>query len=105
MATLQDLETRLVELQAQIAAERIAHLNATVQAAVDLFTNACVPLDEAASALLAVHSKAARPSRTKVAPKYRHRVTGATWTGRGKQPKWFAAAEQSELEHLSGDLA
>ena len=41
----------------------------------------------------------------RLAPKYRHRLTGATWTGRGKQPKWFAAAEQSELEHLSGDLA
>ena len=27
-----------------------------------------------------------------VAPKYRDLTTGATWTGRGKQPKWLAAA-------------
>jgi DNA-binding protein H-NS len=25
----------------------------------------------------------------KVAPKYRHPMTGATWTGRGKAPKWL----------------
>jgi len=41
--------------------------------------------------------KAARKSagtdkRSVVAPKYRDPSTGATWTGRGKQPKWLAAA-------------
>ncbi len=30
--------------------------------------------------------------RSVVAPKYRDPVTGATWTGRGKQPKWLAQA-------------
>jgi DNA-binding protein H-NS len=30
--------------------------------------------------------------RSVVAPKYRDPSTGATWTGRGKQPKWLAAA-------------
>ncbi len=30
--------------------------------------------------------------RSIVAPKYRDPVTGATWTGRGKQPKWLAQA-------------
>jgi DNA-binding protein H-NS len=28
-------------------------------------------------------------SGTKVAPKYRDPVTGQTWTGRGKAPKWI----------------
>ncbi len=28
----------------------------------------------------------------KVAPKYRDRVSGATWTGRGLKPKWLQAA-------------
>ena len=74
------------------------------QHAAHRFGEAGVPLDEAAAALLNF-ALLGRPQRAKVAPKYRHRVTGATWTGRGKQPKWFAAAEQSELEHLSGDLA
>ena len=30
--------------------------------------------------------------RSIVAPKYRDSTTGATWTGRGKQPKWVAQA-------------
>lgn len=28
----------------------------------------------------------------KVAPKYRHRQTGETWTGRGIRPRWVQAA-------------
>jgi len=33
--------------------------------------------------------------RSIVAPKYRDAVTGATWTGRGKQPKWLETAIRS----------
>lgn len=32
--------------------------------------------------------RAAKPTG-KVAPKYRDPATGATWTGRGKAPKWI----------------
>jgi len=35
---------------------------------------------------------AANDKRSIVAPKYRDSATGTTWTGRGKQPKWLAAA-------------
>lgn len=27
---------------------------------------------------------------SKVAPKYRNQMTGETWTGRGKRPRWLA---------------
>ena len=33
--------------------------------------------------------------RSVVAPKYRDSATGTSWTGRGKQPRWLAAAIQS----------
>ncbi len=33
----------------------------------------------------------ASDNRAAVAPKYRDNVTGETWTGRGKAPKWLAA--------------
>lgn len=39
-----------------------------------------------------VSGKAGMDKRSIVAPKYRDAATGATWTGRGKQPKWLAAA-------------
>jgi DNA-binding protein H-NS len=32
-------------------------------------------------------------TRGPVPPKYRHPETGATWTGRGKAPKWVVDAE------------
>lgn len=36
--------------------------------------------------------KAARGSPSKVAPKYRDKATGDTWSGRGLQPRWLKAA-------------
>lgn len=38
---------------------------------------------------------AAKPATAKrpVAAKYRHPQTGATWTGRGKAPRWVTTAE------------
>lgn len=32
----------------------------------------------------------------KVAPKYRDKTTGATWTGRGKPPKWIEGKNRDE---------
>lgn len=42
-----------------------------------------------------VKSASTKPATVKrpVAPKYRHPETGATWTGRGKPPRWVSAAE------------
>lgn len=34
-------------------------------------------------------------SRSVVAPKYRHPESGDTWTGRGRAPRWLAAAERA----------
>ena len=36
-----------------------------------------------------------RASGGKVAPKYRNPVTGETWTGRGKAPKWIEGRDRS----------
>ena len=44
------------------------------------------------SAAGAKKSKSNADGRSQVAPKYRDSATGATWTGRGKQPKWVVAA-------------
>lgn len=99
--TLQALVKQRADLDAQIAAAKAADFHTAVQHAANLFADACVPLDEAAAALLTLHNQSARPQRAKVAPKYRHRITGATWTGRGKQPKWFTETDQSEIERLA----
>jgi DNA-binding protein H-NS len=35
--------------------------------------------------------------RAGVAPKYRDTVTGSTWSGRGKPPKWIAGKNREEF--------
>ncbi|MEX3629732.1 MAG: H-NS histone family protein [Burkholderia sp.] len=42
-------------------------------------------------------SSAPRGRRSSPAAKYRHPDTGATWSGRGRQPKWIAQASDPEL--------
>lgn len=37
--------------------------------------------------------KSRKSSGGKIPPKYRHPVTGETWTGRGHPPKWLMAEE------------
>lgn len=46
--------------------------------------------------------KQSKPSRSRVSkgtPKYRHTPTGATWTGNGRVPKWYAEGSP-EVETL-----
>ena len=38
-----------------------------------------------------VKAKAPAGQRAKVAPKYRDKATGETWSGRGQPPKWLQA--------------
>ena len=54
---------------------------------------------------LSAHSitKARSGKGQKVAPKYRNKATGETWSGRGLQPKWLKAALTAGA-HL-GDFA
>lgn len=40
-----------------------------------------------------------------VAPKYRHPETGETWSGRGKPPRWLAAAEAAGASRESFYIA
>jgi DNA-binding protein H-NS len=44
-----------------------------------------------------VAKSSAAKSTGKVAPKYRDTVTGQTWTGRGKAPKWIEGKDRSSF--------
>jgi len=52
-------------------------------------------LPKSAATPKAGRKSAGSDKRSIVAPKYRDSATGTTWTGRGKQPKWLAAAIKS----------
>lgn len=40
-------------------------------------------------------ARSARSASAKVAAKYKNPKTGATWTGRGKEPKWIQGQDRS----------
>lgn len=44
-----------------------------------------------------VFSRPRKTTRAPVAPKYRNPATGATWTGRGKTPRWLAVEPDHSL--------
>ena len=42
-------------------------------------------------------AKYREPVMVQVAPKYRDPATGATWTGRGRPPRWIADKDQTQF--------
>ncbi|MGV0960073.1 MAG: H-NS family nucleoid-associated regulatory protein [Limnohabitans sp.] len=94
MTTLAQLLAQKADLEAQIEAARKAE-NADAIAKV--------------KALVAEHGLTAQDifgsakrgakagARATVAPKYRDHATGATWTGRGKAPKWIDGQDRSKF--------
>ncbi len=90
MASLQELLLQQKELAAQIEAARKREISDAVQQV---------------RALVAQHDLSVEdvfPNRrgrkagvgAKVAPKYRDPATGATWTGRGKPPRWIEGKDR-----------
>ncbi|VFR20097.1 DNA-binding protein H-NS [plant metagenome] len=49
----------------------------------------------------AARKTGAAVAKKTVAPKYRHPDTGETWSGRGKPPRWLAAAEEQGAKRES----
>jgi len=102
MATLQELLDQKAELERQIsAATKASRGEAIAQVRTLMAQHGLTPADLTTAQK---HGKGAQTgSRSKVAPKYRHPETGATWTGRGLKPRWLA--EQLANGKQVGDFA
>ena len=87
MATLSELLAQKAALEKQIAeAQREERAQAIAQIR-SLMAQYGLTLAD-----IAGKAASAAPAAAKVAPKYRDPATGATWSGRGLQPKWLKAA-------------
>lgn len=94
MSELQKLLKQKDDLDKQIAATRSAEKESAivdVKAKIALFG-----LTAAELGLSGAGRPAGKPTR-KVAPQFRDPVSGATWSGRGKPPKWIAGKERSDF--------
>lgn len=87
MATLQALIAQREALDKQIADLEASEKNAAISRALALVAEHGL----SAADVFGGKGAAKKGPKTagKVAPKYRHPMTGATWTGRGKAPKWL----------------
>jgi len=102
MATLQELLEQKAALERQIsAATKASRGEAIAQIGALMAQHGLTPADLTTPQKHATGGQTG--SRSKVAPKYRHPETGATWTGRGLKPKWLS--EQLANGKQVGDFA
>lgn len=89
MATLKELLAQKEEIERQIElTKRQSHAEAIAKIRALMAEHGLTLADLSAKNA----PKAAAGRGSKVAPKYRNKATGETWSGRGLQPKWLKAA-------------
>lgn len=91
--TYKSLLAQREALSAQIEAARKEELSSAIKKARDLVAEFGLT---SADVFPAGRVNANRG--TKVAPKYKDPVSGATWTGRGKAPKWIEGQDRAQFE-------
>ena len=95
MATLKEIDAQLAALQAQREEIRKSELKTAVDKVRSLVAE--YGLTESDVFPPARGTRSVPTAGTKVAPKYRDPATGATWTGRGKAPKWIDGQEREKF--------
>ncbi len=90
MSTYKSLLQQKAELDAKIAEAHKAEVNHAVTQARELVQQYGLTADDVFGG-----KKAATGPRGTVDPKFRDPATGATWTGRGKPPKWIADKDRA----------
>ncbi len=102
MATYAKLKEEIAKLEEQAAAAReqeVSAVIADIRAKIAEFGLSPRDLGFSGAAASRRGGKGAKPA---LPPKYRDPKTGATWSGRGRQPAWIKAAKNVErflIEH------
>lgn len=93
MATYKELLQQREALEQQIAEARRSENQVAVEKVRALVAEYELSHDDVFGKVKGLRSS----SGQKVAPKYRDSTTGATWTGRGKPPKWIDGKNREEF--------
>jgi DNA-binding protein H-NS len=91
----EELQAKIADLQAQ--AEQVRREER--QQAIDMAKTMISTYDITAKDLgldKTVKTKTGPKPGNKVSPKYRDPASGATWSGRGKTPRWINGADRSQ---------
>lgn len=93
MPTYKELVAQREALEKQIANARASELSEAVSQARSLIAEYGLTQQDVFPARSGKTGKATGP----VAAKYRDPATGATWTGRGKAPRWIAEKDRAQF--------
>ncbi|HUH60765.1 MAG TPA: H-NS histone family protein [Candidimonas sp.] len=99
-ALKEKIQKEILKLQKQAKALQVKQRGPVVASIVKSMRDYDITPEEIAAAYTKKATRAPKQPGTStttvkrsVPPKYRHPDTGATWTGRGKPPRWITAAE------------
>ena len=92
MTTIAQLIAQKEALEAQIEAARKAENTAVIAQ-----VKALVAEHGLTSQDIFGGAKRGRKASGSVAPKYKDPISGATWTGRGKAPKWIEGKDRAQF--------
>ncbi len=84
MATYQELQAQIAELQVQAEQARKQEISGAIAQIKTLMAQYGITVADLGK------SQRSFAVKEPVPPKYRDPATGKTWTGRGKPPKWIA---------------
>lgn len=104
----QKIEEQIIQLQQQAKELQDRHRQPAITSIIQAMAEYNITTEEIITAYVKEYKHhpgkpAASTPRKPVAIKYRHPVTGETWTGRGKAPRWITTAEslgQSRDQYL-----
>lgn len=92
---LQELLAKRAQLDIEIAAQRAARRRDVVEEVVRLIQEYNISARELE--LRCFRGDGATSSRRRVEPRYWDPKTGATWSGRGKRPRWMDGRDPEEF--------
>jgi DNA-binding protein H-NS len=92
--SVEELQRRQEEIAAQIEAKRLAEKKAVIEQICHVVNTYKIPLDELVDALGGLKVKR---KGVKATQKYQDPKTGATWSGRGKEPAWIRGKKREKF--------
>lgn len=93
MTTVAQLLAQKVALDAQIEAAQKAHVAEGIAKVKAIIAEYSLTKDD----VFDPSAKRGRKASGSVEPKYKDPISGATWSGRGKAPKWIEGKDRAQF--------
>ena len=93
MTTVAQLLAQKAALEAQIEAAQKAQVAEGISKAKAIIAEYSLTKED----VFGASAKRGRKASGSVAPKYKDPISGATWSGRGKAPKWIEGKDRTQF--------